>query len=77
MNFQREVHLWDIRNISEPIHETDIDTGNNALKPYFDYDSSVVYLIGKAETLVRCGEVNLEKNWNFTLSKLFLNEFNK
>lgn len=68
MNFQREVHLWDIRNTSEPIHETDIDTGNNALKPYFDYDSSVVYLIGKAETLVRCGEVNLEKNWNFTLN---------
>lgn len=67
-SFQREVVLWDIRNTSEPVHDTDVGTGNNVLVPYYDYDASVLYLIGKAETVVRCGEVFTEKNWNFTLN---------
>lgn len=68
MNFQQEVNLWDIRNTSEPVHEADIGTGNNVLVPYYDYDASVVYLIGKAETKVLCGEVKVDKEWNFTLN---------
>lgn len=68
LNFQQEVNLWDIRNTSEPVHEADIGSGNNVLVPYYDYDASVVYLIGKAETKVSYGEVKLDKDWNFTLN---------
>ncbi len=68
-NFQREVLLWDIRNPAEPVHESDIGTGNNVLVPYYDYDASVLYLIGKAETMVHCGEVSIGgDNWKFTLN---------
>ncbi len=68
-NFQREVLLWDIRNPSEPVHESDIGTGNNVLVPYYDYDASVLYLIGKAETMVYCGEVAITGDkWKFTLN---------
>lgn len=65
-SFQREVHLWDIRNPSSPVHEYSIDTGNNVLIPYYDYDTSVCFLIGKAETLVRYCEVLMTDQWNFT-----------
>jgi len=67
-SFQREINLWDIRNTTAPVHEYSIDTGNNVLAPYYDYDTSVLYLIGKAETLVRCGEVFLNDQWNFALN---------
>lgn len=67
-SFQREINLWDIRNTTAPVHETSIDTGNNVLAPFYDYDTSVLFLIGKAETMVRCGEVFLNDNWNFQLN---------
>lgn len=61
--------------MSAPVHESVIDTGNNVLMPLFDLDASVVYLVGKAETLVRCCEVFLtESAWSFACSKLFLFE---
>lgn len=46
-SFQREIHLWDVRNTSAPVHESVVDTGNNVLTPLFDQDASVVFLVGK------------------------------
>ena len=46
-SFQRDIQLWDIRNTSEPVHESSIDSGNNVLTPFYDYDTSIVYLVGK------------------------------
>lgn len=63
---QRELHLWDIRNTTEPVCETPIDMGNNVLTPLFDHDTSMLFLNGKAETLVRYCEVFLSDSapWN-------------
>lgn len=61
---QREIHLWDIRNTNSPVHETQIDTGNNVLTPLYDYDTSMLFLVGKAETIVRYCEVFLSDPWN-------------
>ena len=69
-SFQREVHLWDIRNTSSPINEYSIDTGNNVLIPYYDYDTSVCFLIGKAETMVRYCEVLMNDQFNFTCNSI-------
>jgi len=68
-SFQREIHLWDIRNPVQPVNEFQIDTGNNVLNPLYDYDTSALFLVGKAETTVRYCEIFLGNDssaWNFT-----------
>lgn len=73
-SFQREIHLWDIRNPVQPVNEFQIDTGNNVLNPLYDYDTSVLFLVGKAETTVRYCEVFLgddSATWNFSCSMYF------
>jgi coronin-7 len=57
MSHQRELYLWDIRNTDAPVHETSIDQGNNVLTPLYDHDTSMLFLIGKAETMVRYAEI--------------------
>lgn len=77
-SFQREIHLWDIRNPTSPVNEFQIDTGNNVLNPLYDYDTSVMFLVGKAETMVRYCEVFLGNDssaWNFTCSNYFCFKF--
>jgi coronin-7 len=69
-SFQREIYLWDIRNPSIPINEYSIDTGNNVLIPYYDYDTSVCFLVGKAETMVRYCEVIMNDQFNFTCNSI-------
>ena len=61
--------MWDVRNMSGPVDESVIDTGNNVLTPLFDLDASVVYLVGKAETLVRCCEVCAMPKFGLDLMK--------
>jgi hypothetical protein len=61
--------LWDTRNLAEPVHVSQIDTGNNVLNPLYDHDTSVLYLVGKAETLVRYCEVSVGDAPNFSMSK--------
>ncbi|CAF0744077.1 unnamed protein product [Brachionus calyciflorus] len=65
-SFTREIHLWDIRNTSSPVHESTIDSGNNVLNPFYDHDTSALFLVGKAETTIKYGEVFLnDSNWSF------------
>ena len=64
-SFTREIHLWDIRNTSAPVHESSIDSGNNVLNPYYDHDTSALFLVGKAETNIKYGEIFLSDSWTF------------
>lgn len=64
-SFTREIHLWDIRNTSAPVHESSIDSGNNVLNPYYDHDTSALFLVGKAETNIKYGEIFLNDSWTF------------
>lgn len=40
------------KNMDEPMHLLDIDTSNGVLLPFYDPDTSVVYLCGKVTHLV-------------------------
>lgn len=64
-SFTREIHLWDVRNTSEPVHESSIDSGNNVLNPFYDHDTSALFLVGKAETNIKYGEIFLNNSWTF------------
>lgn len=68
-SFQREIQVWDVRNLTDPVHCSMLDTGNNVLTPLYDQDSSVLFLAGKAETTIRYCEVFLNDATNFVCSK--------
>ena len=45
----REMKLWDIKNLSTPIHTEKIDTASGAFVPLFDKDANVLYMCGKGD----------------------------
>lgn len=50
---QREVKIWDLKNLSEPLHSDSLDTASGALLPLFDNDTNVLYLCGKGDGIIR------------------------
>ena len=52
----REMRIWDIKNLSSPLHTEAVDTASGALLPLFDQDTSVLYLCGKGDGIIRLYE---------------------
>lgn len=50
---QREVKIWDLKNLSQPIKTETIDQSSGALLPLFDNDSNILYLCGKGDGIIR------------------------
>lgn len=50
---QREVKIWDLKNLSKPLLVENIDTASGALLPLFDTDSNILYLCGKGDGIIR------------------------
>jgi coronin-1B/1C/6 len=50
---QREVKIWDLKNLSKPLLTENIDTASGALLPLFDSDSNILYLCGKGDGIIR------------------------
>ncbi|XP_053817363.1 coronin-6 isoform X3 [Vidua macroura] len=57
---QRELGLWDPNNFEEPIALQEMDTSNGVLLPFYDADSSIVYLCGKGDSSIRYFEITDE-----------------
>ncbi|CRG97139.1 coronin, putative [Plasmodium gallinaceum] len=62
INHCREVKLWDIRNINNPINVIDLDSLPSPLYPYYDEGLGIIVLLGKGETINRflfysCGNI--------------------
>ncbi|CAJ0949190.1 unnamed protein product [Ranitomeya imitator] len=57
---QRELGLWDPSNFDEPIALQEMDTSNGVLLPFYDPDSSIVYLCGKGDSSIRYFEITGE-----------------
>ncbi|KAM9257192.1 coronin-6 isoform 2-T2 [Cariama cristata] len=57
---QRELGLWDPKNFEEPIALQEMDTSNGVLLPFYDPDSSIVYLCGKGDSSIRYFEITDE-----------------
>ncbi|KAJ3319789.1 Coronin-2B [Boothiomyces sp. JEL0866] len=59
----RQVYVWDYKNLSQPIKQENIDTASGLLIPYFDSDTNMLYLAGKGDGNIRYYEwVEEEKN---------------
>ncbi|NXT01819.1 CORO6 protein, partial [Jacana jacana] len=57
---ERQLGLWDLKNFEEPIALQEMDTSNGVLLPFYDPDSSVVYLCGKGDSSIRYFEITDE-----------------
>nr|XP_004667938.1 coronin-6 isoform X2 [Jaculus jaculus] len=57
---ERQVALWDPNNFEEPVALQEMDTSNGVLLPFYDPDSSIVYLCGKGDSSIRYFEITDE-----------------
>ena len=67
----REVKVWDIKNMSKPLHSESIDTASGALMPLYDQDTSVLYLCGKGDGNIRLYEFENKEPWFHKLNDGF------
>jgi coronin-1B/1C/6 len=67
----REIKVWDIKNLSQPLHTEAVDTASGALIPLYDNDTSVLYLCGKGDGVVRLYEYEDKEPFMFKLNDGF------
>ncbi|XP_077168796.1 coronin-6 isoform X3 [Paroedura picta] len=61
-------HLVVAKNLEEPIALQEMDTSNGVLLPFYDPDSSIVYLCGKGDSSIRYFEITDEAPYVHYLS---------
>jgi len=54
---ERQYSLWDPKSLKEPLKTENIDTSSGILMPFFDNDTSILFLAGKGDGNVRYYEV--------------------
>ncbi|XP_042343595.1 coronin-1C-A isoform X1 [Plectropomus leopardus] len=57
---ERQLMLWNAKNMEEPMTMQEIDTSNGVLLPFYDPDTNVVYLCGKGDSSIRYFEITDE-----------------
>ncbi|XP_021411795.1 coronin-1B isoform X2 [Lonchura striata] len=57
---ERQLALWDMENLEEPMGLQELDSSNGALLPFYDPDTSVVYVCGKGDSSIRYFEITEE-----------------
>ncbi|CAM9306343.1 unnamed protein product, partial [Phaeothamnion confervicola] len=66
---QRQFKIWDPRNLSAEIKLTAIDQAAGVILPFYDEDSSLLYLAGKGDGNLRYYECVDENPWCFAVSE--------
>jgi coronin-1B/1C/6 len=66
---EREMSLWDVRNLSERLHNTNLDSSSGVLMPFFDADTNVLFLAGKGDGNIRYYELTDDKPYLHYLSE--------
>lgn len=57
----REMKVWDLKNLSQPLHVEPVDSASGALTPLYDRDTGVIYLCGKGDGQIRLYEYDEAK----------------
>jgi len=68
---QREIKVWDLKNLDKPIHTESIDTAAGAMIPLWDPDTNVLYQCGKGDGIVRLYEYEDKSPFIFKLNDGF------
>jgi len=56
-NTEREFNIFDARDLTTPLAHQSIDTASGLLMPFFDFDTSVLFLAGKGDGNIRYYEI--------------------
>jgi len=54
---EREYSLWDLKDMSKPLSKSMVDSASGLLMPFFDNDTSMLYLVGKGDGNIRYYEI--------------------
>lgn len=73
----RKIGLWDPRKMSTCMHEVDIDQSAGVIMPYYDPDTSMLYLGGKGDGTIRYYEMVDEEPYIHFLDNYRSNEAQK
>uniref|UniRef100_A0A3B4B078 Uncharacterized protein n=1 Tax=Periophthalmus magnuspinnatus TaxID=409849 RepID=A0A3B4B078_9GOBI len=65
---ERQVALWDTKDLSEPMIVQEMDSSNGVLLPFYDPDTNMVYLCGKGDSTIRYFEITDESPYVHFLS---------
>ncbi|KAM9836297.1 coronin-1B [Aulostomus maculatus] len=65
---ERQLALWDTKDLSDPVVIQEMDTSNGVLLPYYDPDTNMFYLCGKGDCTIRYFEVTDESPFVHFLS---------
>ena len=68
---QREMKVWDLKDLSKPVHTETIDNAAGAMIPLWDADTNVLYLCGKGDGIVRLYEYEDKAPYLFKLNDGF------
>jgi hypothetical protein len=66
---ERQYSIWDPRNIETPLKSENIDTTAGIMMPFYDNDTSVLYLAGKGDGNIRYYEIVNEDPYIHFLSE--------
>lgn len=66
---EREFNIFDPRQGAEPIAHLNIDTSSGGIMPFFDRDTSILYLAGKGDGNIRYYEIVDEAPYFYYLSE--------
>jgi coronin-1B/1C/6 len=66
---ERQFMIWDPRDMSKPLITQDIDVASGLLMPFYDNESSVLFLAGKGDGNVRYYEIKDEEPYIYFLSE--------
>lgn len=67
----REIKVWDLSNMSKPLHTESVDTAAGAMIPLWDSDTNVLYLCGKGDGIIRLYEYEDKSPFIFKLNDGF------
>lgn len=65
---ERQLALWDTKDLSEPMAVQEMDSSNGVLLPFYDPDTNMVYLCGKGDSTIRYFEITDESPYVHFLS---------
>lgn len=76
-NNSRGYSLFDQKNMAQPVANADLDSAAGVFIPYYDPDTSMLYLAGKGDAAVRYWEITNEEPYVHFLSEFRDNESTK
>jgi len=66
---EREFCVWDPKDLSKPLNRMSVESGSGQLLPYYDNDTSVLFLGGKGDGNIRYYEIVDEAPYLYYLSE--------